>query len=162
MKANKYQKLAMRTNDGKCTDRLAQKISGESILKYDGKEQKTVFEPKAIDVGGIINASLGLSGETGELNDMIKKTIFHGHSIDLEKVKKEIGDIMWYVAMMCDSFGFEMEEVMQMNIDKLKARYPEGISEYDSQHRKEGDNCLKKGRLHNGSEDFFEPVEKAG
>lgn len=139
MKGNKYQKLAMRTNDGKCTDRLAQKISGESILKYDVKEQKTVFEPKAIDVGGIINASFGLSGETGELNDMIKKTIFHGHSLDLEKVKKEIGDVMWYVAMMCESFGFEMDEVMQMNIDKLKARYPEGFSEYDSQHRKEGD-----------------------
>lgn len=111
----------MRTNDGKCTQRLHDSI----MYKYD--------------VGGVVNASLGLSGETGELNDMIKKSIFHGHSLDMEKVKKEIGDIMWYIAMMCESFGFDMSEIAQMNIDKLKARYPEGFSEERSQHRQEGD-----------------------
>lgn len=138
MKGNKYQKLAMRTNDGNCTNRLAQKISEESVLNKS-ETNGIVFAPNKIDVGGVINASLGLSGETGELNDMIKKTIFHGHELEEEKVKKELGDIMWYVAMMCESFGFEMEDIMQMNIDKLKARYPEGFSEWDSQHRKEGD-----------------------
>lgn len=123
LSGNEYQELAMRTNDRKCTERL--------------ECASCAFQSS--DVGGIVNASLGLSGETGELNDMIKKAIFHGHELEEEKVKKELGDIMWYVAMMCESFGFEMEEIMQMNIDKLKARYPEGFSEYDSLHRKEGD-----------------------
>ena len=122
MKANEYQKLAMRTNDGKCTKRLL----NSTML------QKT-------DIGGVINASLGLSGETGELNDMIKKAVFHGHELNIDNVKKELGDILWYIAMMCESFNLEMEEIMQMNIDKLKARYPEGFSEERSQHRQVGD-----------------------
>lgn len=121
MTLQEYQKAAMRTNDGKCTQRLHDSI----MCKYD--------------VGGVINASLGLSGETGELNDMIKKSIFHGHSLDMENVKKEIGDVIWYIAMMCESFGFDMCEIAQMNIDKLKARYPEGFSEERSQNRQEGD-----------------------
>lgn len=122
MTLQEYQKAAMRTNDGKCTERL-EKVCG--IPSYD--------------FGGVINASLGLSGEVGELNDMIKKFAYHGHRLEFEKVKKEIGDIMWYIAMMCDSFGFDMCEIAQMNIDKLKARYPEGFSEEASQNRKADD-----------------------
>ena len=122
MTGNEYQKLAMRTNDGKCCERMLDALS----------------EPYA-DVGGIINASLGLSGETGELNDIIKKAIFHGHTMDLVKIKKEISDIMWYVALMCESFGFDMDEIMQLNIDKLKARYPDGFSTERSLNRAEGD-----------------------
>lgn len=122
MEAMKYQELAMRTNDGMCNERL---------LKAMGD--------KVVDVGGVINASLGLSGEVGELNDMIKKAVFHKHPIHFDHVKKEIGDILWYVALMCDSFGFDMGDIMQMNIDKLIARYPEGFDPEKSQHRKEGD-----------------------
>ena len=122
MESKNYQALAMRTNDGKCTDRLQDACTA-----------------KFTDVGGIVNASLGLSGEVGELNDSIKKAIFHGHDIDTYAVKKEIGDILWYVALMCHSFGFDMGEIMEINIAKLKARYPDGFSEYLSQHRQEGD-----------------------
>lgn len=122
MTIKEYQKQAMRTNDGKSTERL-EKVCG--IPSYD--------------FGGVVNASLGLSGEVGELNDMIKKFIFHRHRLEMEKVKKEIGDIMWYIAMMCESFDFDMCEIAQMNIDKLKARYPGDFSEERSQHRQEGD-----------------------
>ena len=128
MTGNEYQKLAMRTNDGKCTDRLQESIT---------TEQATDYGVNGIDIGGIMNACLGLSGETGEVNDLIKKWIFHGHELDDDKLAKELGDILWYVAMMCQSFGFNMEEIMQMNIDKLEARYPEGFSEEASIHRKE-------------------------
>ena len=110
-----YQRLAMRTNDRKNNARL------RNVLDC------TPF----IDIGGVINASLGLSGEVGELNDMIKKAIFHEH--------KEISDVMWYIALMCESFGFDMGEIAQINIDKLKARYPEGFDPDKSLHRKEGD-----------------------
>lgn len=125
MRFDEYQRLAMRTNDGFCNSRLR----NAAILPFNN----------APDFGETINASLGLSGEVGELNDMIKKTIFHGHPLDKDHVKKEIGDIMWYVALMCESFGFDMGEIAQMNIDKLKARYPEGFSVEQSLHRKEGD-----------------------
>lgn len=120
MTLKEYKDLAMRTNDGKCTERLLQSA-----------------KCKTFDIGGVINACLGLPGEVGEVCDAVKKNIFHGHSSDTKNLKKEIGDVMWYLALICDSFGFDIEEIAKMNIDKLKERYPEGFSEYASQHRKE-------------------------
>ena len=122
MVANEYQKLAMRTNDGKATERLSEKIE---TVEYD--------------IGGIFNAALGLSGEIGEFNDLLKKWVFHKKEIDVEHAKKELGDIMWYVAMMCHSFGWELDDILQMNVDKLKARYPDGFDVNLANHRKEND-----------------------
>lgn len=122
MTGKEYQELAMRTNDGKATERLL-----------------TAEFPKGANIGGVLNGCLGLSGEVGEFNDMVKKSIFHEKSLDVEHAKKEIGDVMWYIAMICHSFGWNLDEIMQMNIDKLKARYPDGFSVENSLHRKEGD-----------------------
>ena len=85
------------------------------------------------------NVGLGLTGEAGECADIIKKHLHHGHELDVEHLKKELGDVLWYVAVGCEILGTTMEEVMQMNIDKLKARYPEGFDSEKSKHRKEGD-----------------------
>jgi NTP pyrophosphatase (non-canonical NTP hydrolase) len=70
---------------------------------------------------------------------MIKKWVFHEKELDVEHVKKEIGDIYWYIAMMCESFGFDMDEVMQMNIEKLQARYPDGFDTVRANNRSEED-----------------------
>lgn len=123
MEANEYQKLAMRTNDKKALDRLKDKL--ESITQYD--------------IGGIFNAALGLSGEVGEFNDLLKKWVFHEKELDVEHVKKELGDIMWYVAMMCHSFNWNLDDILQMNVDKLKVRYPEGFDVALANNRKESD-----------------------
>lgn len=123
MVANEYQQLAMRTNDGKATERLAGKIE----------------TPCTYDIGGILNAALGLSGEIGEFNDVLKKWVFHQKEIDLEHAKKELGDIMWYVAMMCHSFGWELNDILQMNVEKLKLRYPDGFDVNLANNRKEND-----------------------
>lgn len=142
MKANEYQKMAMRTNDGKTTKRLL-----ECMLTCDMEyllSQNLVYEDEQhLDLGGIFNACLGLSGEVGEFNDMIKKWVFHEKELDMEHAKKEMGDVLWYVAMMCESFGWNMDEIMQMNVDKLKARYPEGFSVDRSLHRADGDVQMK-------------------
>lgn len=134
MNANKYQKLAMRTNDGKASDRLIGKMQ-----EYDMKFSSEQSNKESVDIGGIFNACLGLSGEVGEFNDMIKKWVFHEKELDMEHAKKEAGDIIWYVAMLCESFGWNMEEIMQMNVDKLKARYPEGFDVERANNRAEGD-----------------------
>lgn len=110
----------MRTNDGNANYRLRQ--AQVENIEYD--------------VGGIFNACLGLSGEVGEFNDMIKKWVFHEKELDIEHLKKECGDILWYVAMMCHSFNWNMEEIMEMNIEKLKSRYPDGFDVNLSNHRK--------------------------
>lgn len=88
---------------------------------------------------GIFNACLGLSGEVGEFNDIIKKWIFHEVHLNIDHAKKEAGDICWYLAMLCESFGWSLDEIMQMNVDKLKARYPEGFDIERANHRAEGD-----------------------
>ena len=125
MTGKEYQELAMRTNDGEATERLGFLTS---------MDENTV-----VDFGGLINGCLGLAGESGETLDMIKKWVFHEKELDKEHLKKEIGDVMWYVAMICESAGFDLDDVMQTNVDKLKARYPEGFDTYLANHRKEGD-----------------------
>lgn len=128
MTGNSYQKLAMRTNDGESSYRLAKAFT------HGTDDSSNIY-----DFGGMLMACLGLAGEVGEFNDMIKKSIFHRTDFDEEHAKKELGDIMWYVAMMCTSFGWQLDEIMEMNIDKLKKRYPEGFNVYDANHRKEQD-----------------------
>jgi len=81
--------------------------------------------------------ALGLAGEAGETAEIVKKVAFHGHELDEELLKKELGDVMWYIAFLCQFFGFTMEEVAQRNIDKLLARYPLGFNYADSINRDE-------------------------
>lgn len=87
----------------------------------------------------LLNGALGLTGEAGEVADLIKKIMFQGHSIDLSHIAKELGDILWYVAETANAIGYDLDTIMQMNIDKLKKRYPVGFSTERSQHREEGD-----------------------
>lgn len=133
MNGNDYVFDAMRTNDRKSTDRLGKAIV-KSAFMADGALQTGVP-----DIGGILNACLGLSGEVGEFNDMIKKWIFHEKDFDEVHAKKELGDVMWYIALMCDSFGWNLDELLDMNINKLKARYPKGFSPKLANNRSKDD-----------------------
>ena len=123
MTGNEYQKLAMRTNDSQSERRLL----------------TAVVTTPAIDLSGVLNGCLGLSGEVGEVLDMVKKWVFHEKPLDETHLKKEIGDVMWYVAMLCESFGYDLDEILQMNVDKLKARFPEGFDPDKANNRKDGD-----------------------
>lgn len=81
------------------------------------------------------NYGLGVMGEAGEVGDLIKKNVFHGHSADSEEVKKECGDVMHYLAGIATLYGFTLEEAAVQNIEKLKKRYPDGFSEEASRKR---------------------------
>lgn len=72
--------------------------------------------------------ALGLTGEAGEVADYLKKVYGHGHPLDRQKVKKELGDVLWYVAVLANSFGLTLEEVAEANVQKLRERYPAGFS----------------------------------
>ena len=109
MLGNEYQKLAART----INDRL---ITDEKIR----------------------HALHGMSGEVGELHGIYQKW-YQGHGIEKEHLKKELGDLLWFVAEFCTAYGWNLEDIMQMNIDKLIARYPEGFEYERSLHREAGD-----------------------
>jgi NTP pyrophosphatase (non-canonical NTP hydrolase) len=89
-----------------------------------------------------LNAATGIASEAGEINEITKKRYFHDHPNTGETIKhmeKELGDLIWYWALMCFSYNLEPAQVLQTNIDKLKARYPEGFSTERSMNRAEGD-----------------------
>ena len=106
MELNQYQQLALRT------------------AGHRQDTQKT-----------LTNTALGLAGESGEVADIIKKTFYHGHALDREALYKELGDVLWYLAVMADALGYNLDEIAQANVDKLRARYPEGFSEERSINR---------------------------
>ncbi|MBJ8025217.1 nucleoside triphosphate pyrophosphohydrolase family protein [Bacillus cereus] len=99
------------------------------------------------DFGGrVLNAALGLSGESGEVADIVKKAIFHGHGFDpahcpeeeegnTHKIALELGDILYYISIMSHEMGYTLEDIAQMNIAKLAKRYPDGFSREASQSR---------------------------
>ena len=88
----------------------------------------------------LANCAMGLAGEAGECADIIKKHLFHGHDLNKEHLAKELGDVAWYLAVSADAIGYDLETIMQMNIDKLRARYPDGVFDSEhSLHRAEGD-----------------------
>ena len=109
MELNEYQKLAART------------INKDLTCEEQGK-----------------HTLHGMVGEIGELHSLYQKK-YQGHPFDEEHAKKEVGDQLWFIAEYCTAYGWDLNDIAQMNIDKLKARYPEGFDEDRSLHRKLGD-----------------------
>lgn len=91
------------------------------------------------EVPMIVNGVLGLCGESGECADMVKKHLFQGHELDTEHMAKELGDVAWYIAISAHAIGYDLETILQMNVDKLRKRYPDGFEAAKSLHRQEGD-----------------------
>lgn len=127
MTGDEYKQLAMRTNDGLGYSRMVSKLNelAREEVEYDFTEA--------------VHAALGIAGEAGEVSDMIKKWIFHDADLDQEHLKKEIGDVLWYIALMCHAFNWSLDDILEINIDKLRKRYPYGFDTEKSAHRKEGD-----------------------
>ena len=91
----------------------------------------------------LLTAALGLGAESGEFTEIVKKILFQGKPVTKENLfhmKRELGDIMWYFIQACIALDVSPEEIIEMNVDKLKDRYPDG--EFDvhySENRKQGD-----------------------
>lgn len=100
MTVNEYEKLAMRTGQ---TDRR-------------GSEK-------------LLNACLGLAGESGEVCDIVKKYMYQCHNVDVDDLVNELGDVLWYIVLACDTIGISLEDVMKKNIEKLERRYPNNVFE---------------------------------
>lgn len=108
MNASDYQKLAART------------FSGRVDFEVSPEDQSIIWH------------ALGLVGEAGEVAETVKKGILHRHGLDRNKMAKELGDVLWYVAALCTNLGLDLSEVMAANNEKLMVRYPEGFKPSDS------------------------------
>ncbi len=97
----------------------------------------TTLNPALSKQDVLLNSVMGLCGESGEAIDLVKKWLHQGHELDKEKLAKELGDIAWYLAEAAYALDLPLEAVLQGNIDKLKARFPEGFSTDKSIHRQD-------------------------
>lgn len=109
MTGNEYQKLASRT--------MRMEMLSDDIVRH---------------------AVFGLCSEAGEVAGIFQKS-YQGFAISDEHLQKELGDCLWMIAELCTICGWKLEDIMQMNIDKLKERYPDGFDVEHSLHRKKGD-----------------------
>tara|TARA_Y100000004_G_scaffold194973_1_gene260864 strand:+ start:517 stop:909 length:393 start_codon:yes stop_codon:yes gene_type:complete len=101
------------------------------------------LEANGTNVSQLMTAALGLSAEAGEFTEVVKKIFLQGKPYTEENVyhmKRELGDICWYLAQAFMALDTDFDEILDMNIEKLSARYPEGTFDaYYSENRKEGD-----------------------
>lgn len=99
------------------------------------QEAMTLLNPALTEKDVLMNALMGLCGESGEAIDVMKKHLFQGHPLDRAKLLKELGDVAWYLAEAATGLGVPLSEILQGNLDKLHARYPQGFDTNRSQNR---------------------------
>lgn len=83
----------------------------------------------------LTHAAMGLAGETGEFVDCVKKHTIYNQTLDMKNASEELGDIMWFVALACETLGISMADIANQNIEKLQKRYPEKYSDEQAQLR---------------------------
>ena len=103
----------------------------------------TALEAENADVCKLLTAALGLTAESGEFTEIVKKIVFQGKPYNNENVyhmKRELGDICWYLAQAFMALDTDFDEILEMNVSKLESRYPGGTFDvHKSENRKEGD-----------------------
>ncbi|HFR4141703.1 nucleotide pyrophosphohydrolase [Bacillus cereus] len=145
---------AMKNSVMEVTKLISKSKEGQVIINHNQICELDKYQEAALrtwntnqDFGGrVLNAALGLSGESGEVADIVKKAVFHGNGFDpahcpgeeegnTHKIALELGDILYYISIMSYEMGYTLEDIAQMNIAKLAKRYPEGFSREASQAR---------------------------
>lgn len=134
MTLNEYQRLALRTenrNNICCGSDAFQRAL--KAYRIDCNEYGNTF------ICRLLEGTMGLSGESGEVLDIIKKYLFQGHDLDRRHIARELGDVAWYLSLAADAIGYSLEDICTMNIQKLWNRYPEGFEIEKSVNREKTD-----------------------
>lgn len=111
MTGNEYQKKALRTLIPISQD-------SEAVQNASDKEYKSLV---------LMEGLMGLCGESGECMELLKKNLFQGHTLYRKDMAKELGDVVWYLAVSAWAIGYDLEDIFELNLKKLKDRYPDGF-----------------------------------
>tara|TARA_B100000963_G_scaffold33964_1_gene25250 strand:- start:416 stop:826 length:411 start_codon:yes stop_codon:yes gene_type:complete len=118
-------------------------VTSDMTKNYDDfKDALEIMQEQGIEPSRLLTASVGLSGEVGEFNDIVKKILFQGKEIDEDTkkhLKSELSDICWYMVQAIKALDSSWEEIFDINISKLSERYPGGFDALKSASRKVGD-----------------------
>ena len=135
--------MAINKNELNQYQKFVDKVTSDASKNTEKLVDRLEYvERKNIHVSRILTAGIGLSGEVGEFNDIVKKCFFQGKEMDediVNHLKSELGDVMWYIAQGCIALGTNIEELIDINTAKLKDRYPGGFDEFRSDNRDEDD-----------------------
>ena len=136
--------MAIKKNELNQYQKFVDKVTSDASKNTEKLVDRLEYvDRKNIHVSRILTAGIGLSGEVGEFNEIIKKALFQEKELDDQTVthlKKELGDIMWYVAQACISLNSDIEEIIEINMTKLKSRDDKGSFDKDKSNiRKEED-----------------------
>ena len=137
-------------------DKMEQKVNTDAYLEFvdavTSEQSKSheafVYRIQELEGQGfpserLLTAAVGMSAEAGEFTEIVKKIVFQGKPVNEENLfhlKRELGDIMWYVAQACMGLDTTIDEIIEMNVEKLEKRYPGGSFDvHYSENRKQGD-----------------------
>lgn len=109
-----------------------------TIKAYQDDARRTI-DQKLTGNEQLQEGVMGLCGEAGEANELVKKHLFQGHTLIRERVAKELGDALWYLCEAASAIGYDLEEIMLLNIEKRRLRYPDGFESERSVERKKDD-----------------------
>lgn len=109
----------------------------EGLNEYQNEVRRTMGTLIPAAPRELAILALGVAGEAGEVADLIKKHVGHGHPLDKEKLILELGDVLWYVAALAESLNARMDDVASANAAKLRKRYPDGFDQERSKQRSE-------------------------
>ena len=120
------------------------KVTSEASKSSDKMNERVEYlNSNGVEVSRLLTASIGLSGEVGELNEIIKKILFQAKTYDAvthEHMKRELGDILWYVTQACLALNIDLLDVVKTNKDKLSQRFPTNhFRKIDDVNRNSGD-----------------------
>jgi NTP pyrophosphatase (non-canonical NTP hydrolase) len=129
------------TND---YSRFVSSVTSAPSTNYeDLVERLNELNESGVNVPKLMTSYTGICAEAGEYAEVVKKILFQGKPYNEDNVfhmKREIGDILFYISLACEALGFSIDEALQMNVEKLSARYPNGLFEANkSENRAEGD-----------------------
>tara|TARA_S200002703_G_scaffold140208_2_gene131338 strand:- start:334 stop:741 length:408 start_codon:yes stop_codon:yes gene_type:complete len=106
------------------------------------KRAKRLYIEDGVNTPLLLTSAIGAGSECGEFEEIVKKIVFQGKEYNEDSrfhMKRELGDILWYVANAATALGYTLDEIVEGNIAKLESRYPNGFEVYRSENREEGD-----------------------
>lgn len=114
------------------------KVTSDNYVKLACRTEAPIDDSvskRIVNKARLLHAAEGMCTESGEFIDMLKKHIYYGKKFDSVNAIEEIGDLLWYIAIACDELDVSIQQIMQINIDKLLARYPDKFSKEDAINR---------------------------
>ena len=128
MNAEQFQQSCQRTE---CDYwRARGRIVNGDLKAANDRDLAFVTNESALKATRLVHAVIGITGEAGELASQTQKSVYYGKELDVKNIKEELGDLLWYISLLCNTLGLSLEDVMEANQKKLSERYPDKYTDF--------------------------------